>query len=294
MNKSKQIHFYGKVIRNKPSVVPWMAARRLIEALSRAPQGLVDTQFRDVVFPVDMNVHAITRKYFYQTHEMFLEDIFRTHLKPGATFIDIGANLGYWSAFATSLVGKSGEVHAFEPVPQFFRSVERLSHRNPSYKIVANNVAVGAGAGRVDMQVVKPTTENYDNFDTNIGSSSALPGFLDHDRQLTETIAIDVVSLDDYLAEKRIDLDRIGLIKIDVEGFESYCFDGMKSVLRKTGRKIPILCEILTDPERHALLDGPKIIERLRSHGYTCLDATTNRPIDLSKPLNFEENIICV
>ena len=61
---------------------------------------------------------------------MFLETIFRRHVRPGALFLDVGANLGYWSAFAAMLVGREGEVHAFEPVPAFFASLERLKHNS--------------------------------------------------------------------------------------------------------------------------------------------------------------------
>jgi FkbM family methyltransferase len=224
---------------------------------------------------------------------MFLDGIFRRHLRPGAIFVDIGANMGYWSAVSASIIGTTGEVHAFEPVPAFFRSVERLRDNNPRYAIRANRMALGAEPGLLPMKVVRPSSDNFDNFDTNIGSSSILPGFLDHEASLTETIEVPITTFDDYAAETKLDLDRIGLIKLDVEGYESYCFDGMRSVLERKGRKVPILCEVLTDPARHEKLNGPKIVERLEAAGYRCLDATTLRPID-RRHMQFEENILCV
>jgi FkbM family methyltransferase len=293
MSKTKQLHFYGKIAMHRPRTIAPMLARRVREAVLPAPSGLALTHFGNVAFFVDMSAHAIARKYYFHTHEMFLEELFRRHLGEGSVFIDIGANLGYWSAFAASLVGTTGEVHAFEPVPRFFESVARLARENPRFRIFANNAACGAAEGTVEMQVVEPRASNYDNFDTNIGSSSALPGFLDHQRDLVTNIEVRVTTLDDYLAKNAIDLDRIGLIKIDVEGYESFCLDGMKSVLEKPGRRVPLLCEILTDPKRHELLDGRRIVERLRGYGYTVLDVTTNAPIDLEN-LNFEENILCV
>lgn len=293
MISQKTVHFYGNVLRTRPFDLPGMVARRVREAVSRRPSGVATTRFGAVAFPVDTDLHAIARKYYFRTHEMFLETIFRRHLRPGSVFVDVGANMGYWSAFAAALVGPSGEVHAFEPVPAFFRSLERLRDANPSLTIRANRMACGAGPGVVPMAVVRPASENFDNFDTNIGSSSALPGFLDHDIGLTETIDVPVVGLDDHLDAAGVDIERIGLIKIDVEGFESYCFDGMPRLLGKSGRKVPILCEVLTDPARHPLLDGPKIVARLERHGYRCLDATTLAPIDPTAMM-FEENILCV
>lgn len=240
-----------------------------------------------------MSLHRITSKYYFHTHEMYLERVFRNHLRPGDIFVDIGANLAYWSAFSLSLVGPSGAVHAFEPVPAFFEAVRRIRDNNPGFTVVANQCACGSQPGVLPMTMVKPTPENFQNFDTNIGSSSILPGFLDHERELTETIEVPVTTFDAYAAGAGLDLDRIGLIKIDVEGYESYCFDGMATVLDKPGRKVPILCEVLTDPARHQKLDGAAIVRRLEGHGYRCLDASTLRPVDIGA-MAFEENILCL
>ena len=208
-------------------------------------------------------------------------------------FVDIGANMGYWSAFAASLVGRSGAVHAFEPVPAIFASLARLATANPHHRFVLRNAACGAEAGTVPMAVVTPTAENFANFDVNIGSNSVLPHFLDHSAELVSTIDVELCRFDDHVAETGLDLDRVGLIKIDVEGYESFCLDGMERVLRHPGRRIPILCEVLTDPERDPLLDGRRVVARLEGRGYTCLDATTLQPIRVDR-LMYEENLLCV
>lgn len=290
---AKTRHFLGKVLRNRPLDLPGMVARRLVEAASSPPRGVANARFGDVVFPVDTSLHVIARKYYFGTHEMFLEPIFRRHLGRSSVFVDVGANMGYWSAFAASLVGPEGQVHAFEPVPEFHRSVERLCDANPAYGIHAHRMALGAMPGRLDMAVVRPTAENFANFDTNIGSSSLLPGFLDHAAELTETIPVPVTTFDAAAAELELDLDRIGLVKIDVEGYEWACFDGMTTLLEKPGRKVPILCEVLTDTARSEWLDGPRVVRRLEGLGYVCLDATTLAPMDTSA-MAFEENILCV
>jgi FkbM family methyltransferase len=246
-----------------------------------------------VHYEIDMSLHRMMKKYFFHTHEMFLERIFKRCLAAGKIFVDIGANCGYWSAYTLSLVGQSGEVHAFEPVPQYFSFVRRLAEFNPGYQVIANQVACGAQPGAFTMAVVAPRAENFDNYDTNIGSSSLATGFLDHVHELTENITVEVIAFDNYARERKIDLDRVGLIKIDVEGFEAEVFDGMQGVLAKSGHKIPILCEVLTDLDRPEPLDGRRIIERLEDCGYRCLDATHLRPINRDT-LGFEENILCL
>lgn len=283
--------FLKRMMTSRPGDLPGMFARRIREGLSTPPTGLATTHFEGVRYDVDMSMHALARKYYFHTHEVFLESVFRQYLKPGATFVDIGANMGYWSAFSASLIGPTGELHAFEPVPRFFQSVERLATNNPGYKVFANNMALGDKPGVLPMEVVEPTAANYNNMVINIGSSSLLPGFLADQKGLTKTIDVQVTTFDLYAAEKKLDLDRIGLIKVDVEGFEPYCFEGMRGLMSKPGRKVPILCELLTDPARQ--LDGAEMIARIESFGYKCLDALTMRPIDKTA-MHFEENVVCV
>jgi len=293
MVAAKSLRFFAKYASSDPVKFVDIVRRRTIEQLSTPPAGVAQTHFGAVNYEIDLSIHRLMRKYFFHTHEMFLERIFDRHLAPGQIFVDIGANCGYWSAYALARVGKTGEVHMFEPVPHYYAFVRRLAELNPDYRVFANNVASGSEPGRFRMTIVPPRPENFDNYDTNIGSSSLAPGFLDHAGALTETIEVEVVTFDDYVRRQKIDLDRIGLIKIDVEGFETAVFDGMQQVLAKPGRKVPILCEILTDLARPEPLDGARIIARLEGHGYRCLDATNLKPIDRDA-LEFEENILCV
>ncbi|KRR06440.1 hypothetical protein CQ12_16550 [Bradyrhizobium jicamae] len=289
----KTARFLLKYASSDPLKLANIVHRRAIEQFRTPPTGLARTHFDGVQYEIDMSMHRMMKKDFFRTHEMFLERIFNRCLAPGRTFVDIGANCGYWSAYSLSLVGQSGEVHAFEPVPQYFTFVRRLAELNSSYRIIANQVACGARSGTFTMAVVPPCAENFDNYDINIGSTSLAAGFLDHASELTEGLTVEVIAFDNYAREQKIDLDRVGLIKIDVEGFETEVFDGMQSVLAKSGQKVPILCEVLTDLDRSKPLDGRRIIERLEGFGYRCLDAAHLRPIDRDA-LGFEENIFCL
>ena len=293
MIPAKTVRFMTKYACSDPIRFADMVRRRAIEQFSTPRAGIAQTKFSDVTYEIDLSLHKLTRKYLHHTHEMFLERIFDQFLFPGSTFIDVGANCGYWSAYALARVRQTGEVHAFEPVAEYFSFLQRLAELNPDFKLRSNNVACGSYNGRSSMVIVLPRRDNFDNHDTNIGSSSLASGFLAHVEDLTQMVDVNVVALDDYLRINSIDLERIGLIKIDVEGFENYVLSGMNSILSKEGRKVPILCEILTDPRRRNPLDGAQIIARLEQLGYRCLNALDFKPIDPAR-LGFEENIVCV
>jgi FkbM family methyltransferase len=293
MVPTKALRFMAKYACSDPMGFADMMRRRAVEQFSTTGSGIAQTKFADVTYEIDLSLHKLTRKYLYHAHEMYLERVFDRFLFPGGTFIDIGANCGYWSAYALAKVRQQGEVHAFEPVTQYFSFLRRLAELNPDFKLFPNNVACGSHNERRPMVVVQPRRDNFDNHDTNIGSSSLASGFLAHAEDLTKTVDVNVIALDDYLRVNSIDLDRIALIKIDVEGFEICVFSGMSSILSKEGRKVPILCEVLTDVRRKFPLDGAQIVARLERCGYSCLNALTLRPIDPTN-LGFEENIVCV
>jgi len=293
MIAAKSVRFFLRYLVSDPLRLPDLVRRRAIEEFSSLPRGTRLTKFGDVQYEIDLSIHRLMAKYFFHTHEMYLERIFDRYLTADSVFVDVGANCGYWSAYALSRLGPGGQVHAFEPVPEYFTFLLRLAELNPDYDMNANNVACGAREDRLQMAVVRPSTQNFDNFDTNIGSSSICPGFLDHAKCITDVVEVDVIAFDDYLLDRNIDIDRIGLIKIDVEGAESQVLDGMQRLLSKPGRKVPILCEILTDLNRTEPLDGSQIISRLEDFGYRCVNAIDMRPFDTSK-LNFEENVLGV
>src|SRR5260370_38024934 len=259
----KTTRFLLKYASSDPLRLADIGRRRAIEQFRTPPTGRATTRFNGGNYEIEMLLHRVMKKYFFHPQEMFFERIFKRCLAAGKTFVDIGANCGYWSAYSLSLVGQSGEVHAFEPVPQYFAFVRRLAELNPGYRVIANQIACGARPGRSTMAVVGPRAENFDNYDTSIGSSSLAAGFLDHARELTENVTVEVIAFDDYVRERKIELDRVGLIKIAVEGFEASVFDGMQGVRPKRRRKGPLARQLLTALDRPQPLDTTQTIALL-------------------------------
>ena len=70
--------------------------------------------------------------YFTGRYEPQETAILRELLKPGMTFVDVGANWGYFTLVGAHLVGPSGRVISLEPEPRLFRllvsNVARKTH----------------------------------------------------------------------------------------------------------------------------------------------------------------------
>src|SRR3989344_9392436 len=147
------------------------------------------------------------RKMYLGMYEMGVVHSMETLLRPGDTFIDTGANVGYLTAVGAGLVGTRGEVHSFEPVPWCVKRIRQLAADNPTFHIVVNEVAVGSTEGILPLFISNKS----------MGQSSAAVGILKKE-DIRETIQTHMVRLDSYIEEKKI--HQVKLIKIDVEGFE--------------------------------------------------------------------------
>lgn len=150
---------------------------------------------------------------FYQ--ERFLADVFLGALREGQTFIDVGANFGFYSVAGARRVGSTGRVYAFEPTPTAFALLGRNVEANALANVSPHEVCVGAASGEVDFFV------------------SAEPSFSSLSQtgraELAEVKRMRAVSIDDFCREHGI--QSIDAMKVDVEGFDYAVLLGAKSIL---------------------------------------------------------------
>lgn len=136
-------------------------------------------------------------------------------LKPGSVFIDIGANIGVYTIPAALKVGPTGYVIAIEPSPRIFPFLEQ----NVVLNGLSNVRLIQCAALNSDNQTVPFYEAPVDHF--GMGSLGAqfdanpIP-------VLTHTL--------DYLLDEQM-VERVDVIKVDVEGFEAAVFQGAKKIL---------------------------------------------------------------
>jgi FkbM family methyltransferase len=138
-------------------------------------------------------------------------------LKPGDTFIDVGANFGYYTVLASKLVGPTGRVIAFEPDPRSFALLQRNVARNGCTNVVLEQKALSSEPGTLTLHVS----------DSNRGGHSVIR---EGTQDISHTVDVPAVRLDDYLKDQDL---RVDLVKIDTEGAEGFILAGMQETLRK-------------------------------------------------------------
>ena len=224
--------------------------------LGPAPAGVRVGRVGAVRFEFDFGFDAAVCAMSRGGYETASVRMLRRLLKPGDVFVDAGANIGYMSAVAMGAVGRDGEVHAFEPVPDCFRRLLRLGELNPGRRFLANACALGEGDGAAVVSVTRLP---------NRGWNTMVPGFM-KDVEVRESVSVPVRRLDRYLAEHAV--ARLAALKIDVEGYEFPVLRGMTGFLDRTAARPPILCEVA--PDAYPLLGRSlrEFDDFLRGYGY--------------------------
>lgn len=231
--------------------------------VKRPPSEPVVGRIGDVRFEFDFGLGSSTVSMMWRrTYQPEIAIAMRRYLRKGSTFVDVGANVGYFSAIGADLVGSRGSVIAFEPVPQYADRLMRLKRLNPDFDINVHPVAVGDARRTVEMFV-----NEGDNFGVNSVMREAVP-------HPSEPVVVDVVRLDASLPA------RVDLVKMDIEGFEILGLRGLGDCLPAIGMP-PILCEF--SPRHYAALGVTlhDAHEWLSSVRYRAREVLIDRPVDL-------------
>ena len=147
-------------------------------------------------------------------------------LRPGNTFIDIGANEGMMSLLAAHLVGSSGKVIAFEPNPRPREIFEAAIGRNDIKQIDLRPIGVGDADATLTLHVPR----------INSGEGSfGQPAYLAKD-------IIEIVCAV-RRGDAELEASQPDLIKIDVEGFEEHVLRGLDETI--TRARCPVVTEIV-------------------------------------------------
>ncbi len=170
------------------------------------------------------------RAMYSGSYDIALTNLLRNELRSGDIFIDVGANVGYVSAVAASLVGRDGGVHSFEPLKPCFSRLEVLVRLNPGYDIVVNNFALG------ETETVARIAFSLAGDSRN---ATLVPGTVK-----AESDTVPVRRLDRYISATIRRPERIRLIKVDVEGFEFPVLLGLSEFFEGTPFRPLIVCEI--------------------------------------------------
>ncbi len=185
-------------------------------------------------------------------YEPEMGETLRRYLRPGGTFVDIGANEGFFTVQAAKIVGPAGRVLAVEPQGRLQEVIRKNLELNGLKNVTLVRSAVSDRPGEAELHI-SPST--------NTGST----GLSQSTRYRVPHEAVPVNTLEAIL--ERAGIQVVDLMKMDIEGFEYEAITGAEKLFRDKRVKALALethPELMRargrQPERLALL--------LRAHMY--------------------------
>jgi len=278
-NRIRKINFFRKLFRY-PFIEELLIllykrikrTRKLIPPEYLYPEKSFRVAVRDgVTYRLDLcNVidHSL---YFFNRYFTPLS-LFQL-IKEDTVLLDIGANIGTVALRAAAISG-SGKVYAFEPDTDNYTSLQYNIGLNHFKNVIPVKKALGAV-----MQQSRLFKVN--RFNTGMNRIlSASDSFSDFE-------TIEVSTLDEEAI--RLKLNRIDLIKIDVEGYELNVLKGARAVLEKFHPLI--IVEVIEVNLKNNGQTSAQVIEFLKEFGYRFIDLKNGKP--LMEINHLETDILC-
>lgn len=259
--KRRQRLFYrhpiGKIV-HMPWRLSWSVLLRKWSLLRRRTVPVVARTFWGDPVSLQYPDAASVALHRYGFLEAGLTTFVLRTLRPGMTFFDIGAHMGYYTLLASTLVGPAGQVHCFEPSVNTYAVLSQNVRSRSNVKI--NPLAVSSQRATLQLSDYGCEFSMYNTLAT---------GNLEHSvREKIKPVIRDVqaISVDEYVAESGA---RPHFIKVDAEGAESAILEGMKQTLEKIR---PIISLEVGDLAEDRMSASRTILDRVLSGGYHAME----------------------
>lgn len=227
---------------------------------------------------IDHNILA------YGQYDPALHRILRDTVKPNWQCLDVGGNIGHIALYMAKLVGDSGKVNIFEPVPAHGHIIAEHINRNQfSGRLMLNRYALGDKMGIASMDVAGDT-------ESNLGMGTLA---YEGNNRLSSSIEVKTTTLDQWVIESGV--DRIDLIKIDIQGYEPAFLRGAEQTLKEF--RPQLLIEVSPDDLQPQGLTNTDLIKQIEEIGYEVFQVDKSRSRITSKTIDNQKaypNVLCL
>ena len=178
-----------------------------------------------------------------------LTDIFKRCIRTGDCVLDIGANIGFYTLLASSLVGPNGCVHAFEASPTIMRQLKRNVYISRCRNVLLHMEVVSDKCGVVEFHTAARGHLGLSSL-RDLGKSTGK-------REVAPSVSVD--SIVDTISS-------VKLAKIDVEGAELLVLRGMQNLI--TRDRPYVLLEVTDAYLRQLGANVAEVCDFFIAHGY--------------------------
>lgn len=152
------------------------------------------------------------------------------NINKGDVVFDVGANIGELTLLFSKFAGPKGHVHAFEPTPKTFEKLKSLLAICGRQNVYLNNMAVTETSGTAMFNTYDEKHASWNTFANRPLKNYGI------DIAPAVSIQVPTISIDKYCIKNSI--DRIDLLKIDVEGAELSVLKGAQKMFEEKKIKL--------------------------------------------------------
>ncbi len=172
------------------------------------------------------------------------------NLLPGDHFVDVGANIGYYTLIAARIVGDNGLVSAFEPDPENFRILQMNVYEN-GFSENTNLFQMGLSNAKSDCAQLHLNPKNDADHRIYLNPSS------------NDKIPITLKRLDDA----GLGCDKVDLLKIDTQGADGLVLEGAQNII-KSNPELKMIIEFWPCGLEESAYGTQRFIDTLFSAGF--------------------------
>lgn len=227
--------------------------------------------FKNYSFPKNY-IRKWKLNMLFRSYEKETVVLFKKIIKPGTVIMDIGAHIGYFTRLFSKLTGPKGMVYAFEADPENFQLLKRNTNHLKNVKIY--QLAITDQFGAID----------FYHYDEKTGCNSILSNapVAFQKRKIT----VSASDLDTILKTEGV--NRVDLIKMDIEGGESKALVGMQKTI-KENQPLAIVLEFAPAWIKAAGSDPNIFLKNLESWEFKIFAIQNNILIQIgSKGIDFK------
>lgn len=217
--------------------------------------------------------HIQKELFWYGYYEKPVGIILKKMLKPGDVFVDVGANIGYFSLLVANQSSQN-KIIALEPVSYLFNALKENISLNKFNNIEALNLAAG---------YKEETRLIYLSKTDNTGMSS----FQQPENYSGKSETVKVVTLDSLA--RNLKLQKVDLIKIDVEGSELFVLKGMTEII--TLFQPSIVLELNPETLSYFSISPADVLTYISHFSYNAFVITDSGNLKKIAPIEITETI---
>ena len=212
------------------------------------------------------NDPVVSGAIFFNIYEKSESHFIKSICYEGMNILDIGANIGYYTALFSQLAGDRGSVIAIEPDLESYKylskSINSFNYKNVlSFRLAASDIKQ-----KLPLFISKENRGDNRLYSTN---------------QKRNSIMVDCITVDELLEENKI--ENLDLIKIDVQGYEPKVLKGMLNIVRSS-KKLILLSEFWPEGILQAGESPKEFLTMLRKMQFQLFELKKDGFLVLLKP----------